>query len=236
MTVEQQAHEPDSHAPDRNLALELARVTEAAAMAAARWVGRGRQERGGRRRRERDADADQLGVDARRRGHRRGREGSRADAVQRRGGGRRHRPGLRRRGRPDRRHPAVRQRHAERDLGAGGGRPRLDVRPVRGVLHVQAGHRPGGGRHGGPRRTARRQRPGRGQGQGLLAAGRDRGHPGPSPARRADLRGPGQRRADPPDHRRRRGRRHHGRARGHRHRPDARRRAGRRRASSPRAR
>jgi fructose-1,6-bisphosphatase II len=33
--------EPDRHAPDRNLALELARVTEAGAMAAARWVGRG---------------------------------------------------------------------------------------------------------------------------------------------------------------------------------------------------
>jgi fructose-1,6-bisphosphatase II len=32
---------PARHAPDRNLALELARVTEAAAMAAARWVGRG---------------------------------------------------------------------------------------------------------------------------------------------------------------------------------------------------
>src|ERR1700709_2527994 len=30
---------PDS--PDRNLALELVRVTEAAALAAARWVGRG---------------------------------------------------------------------------------------------------------------------------------------------------------------------------------------------------
>ena len=28
-------------APDRNLALELARVTEAAALAAGRWVGRG---------------------------------------------------------------------------------------------------------------------------------------------------------------------------------------------------
>ena len=33
--------EPGSHAPNRNLALELVRVTEAAAMAAARWVGRG---------------------------------------------------------------------------------------------------------------------------------------------------------------------------------------------------
>src|ERR1700749_2364172 len=33
--------EPGQHAPDRNLALELARVTEAASMAGARWVGRG---------------------------------------------------------------------------------------------------------------------------------------------------------------------------------------------------
>src|SRR6266480_5106436 len=32
---------PPGQAPDRNLALELARVTEAGAMAAARWVGRG---------------------------------------------------------------------------------------------------------------------------------------------------------------------------------------------------
>jgi fructose-1,6-bisphosphatase II len=40
-------------APDRNLALELARVTEAAAMAAGRWVGRGEKE-----------SADQAAVDA----------------------------------------------------------------------------------------------------------------------------------------------------------------------------
>jgi fructose-1,6-bisphosphatase II len=33
-----------SHAPDRNLALELVRVTEAAAMAASRWMGRGDKE------------------------------------------------------------------------------------------------------------------------------------------------------------------------------------------------
>ena len=33
--------ETEADAPDRNLALELVRVTEAAAMAAARWVGRG---------------------------------------------------------------------------------------------------------------------------------------------------------------------------------------------------
>src|SRR5437773_4877891 len=40
-------------APDRNLALELVRVTEAAAMAAARWIGRGDKE-----------SADQAAVDA----------------------------------------------------------------------------------------------------------------------------------------------------------------------------
>src|ERR671923_2306041 len=39
--------------PDRNLALELVRVTEAAALAAARWVGRGEKE-----------SADQAAVDA----------------------------------------------------------------------------------------------------------------------------------------------------------------------------
>jgi fructose-1,6-bisphosphatase II len=43
----------DSRAPDRNLALELVRVTEAAAMAAARWIGRGDKE-----------SADQAAVDA----------------------------------------------------------------------------------------------------------------------------------------------------------------------------
>src|SRR4029077_18395290 len=32
---------PPRQAPDRNLAMELVRVTEAGAMAAARWVGRG---------------------------------------------------------------------------------------------------------------------------------------------------------------------------------------------------
>src|SRR5688572_17728388 len=40
-------------APDRNLALELVRVTESAAMAAAAWVGRGQKEK-----------ADQAAVDA----------------------------------------------------------------------------------------------------------------------------------------------------------------------------
>src|SRR5918996_5266214 len=43
----------ESTRPDRNLALELVRVTEAAALAAARWVGRGDKEQ-----------ADQAAVDA----------------------------------------------------------------------------------------------------------------------------------------------------------------------------
>ena len=45
-----------SEAPDRNLALELCRVTEAAAMAAGRWVGRGDKN-----------GADKAAVDAMRR-------------------------------------------------------------------------------------------------------------------------------------------------------------------------
>ena len=81
--------EPETQAPDRNLAMELVRVTEAAALAAGRWIGRG----------DKNA-ADGAAVDAMRlvlnsvvdggrRRHRRGREGRSADAVQRRGDRRR---------------------------------------------------------------------------------------------------------------------------------------------------
>src|SRR5213078_1187952 len=45
--------EPSARAPDRNLALELVRVTEAAALAAGRWIGRGEKE-----------SADKAAVDA----------------------------------------------------------------------------------------------------------------------------------------------------------------------------
>jgi fructose-1,6-bisphosphatase II len=45
-------HSPSGNVPDRNLALELARVTEAAAMGAGRWIGRGEKE-----------SADQAAVD-----------------------------------------------------------------------------------------------------------------------------------------------------------------------------
>ncbi len=44
---------PERTAPDRNIAMELVRVTEAGAMAAARWIGRGEKE-----------SADQAAVDA----------------------------------------------------------------------------------------------------------------------------------------------------------------------------
>ena len=41
MTTQTSSQERRPEEPDRNLALELVRVTEAAAMAAGRWVGRG---------------------------------------------------------------------------------------------------------------------------------------------------------------------------------------------------
>ncbi|MGH3973064.1 MAG: fructose-bisphosphatase class II, partial [Pseudonocardiaceae bacterium] len=40
-TLSTPRHNPQREEPDRNLAMELVRVTEAAAMAAGRWVGRG---------------------------------------------------------------------------------------------------------------------------------------------------------------------------------------------------
>ncbi len=51
--VNEPVPQPPAGAPDRNLALELVRVTEAAALAAARWVGRGDK-----------ISADQAAVDA----------------------------------------------------------------------------------------------------------------------------------------------------------------------------
>ena len=78
-------------APDRNLALELVRVTEAAAMAAGRWVGRGDKNGGDGAAVDAMRTPDRHRLHARRGGHRRGREGRGADALQRRGG-RRRRP------------------------------------------------------------------------------------------------------------------------------------------------
>ncbi len=80
------AAERRREAPDRNLAMELVRVTEAGGDGR-RALGRPRrQERRRRRRGRRHAPAHRHRVDARRGRDRRGREGRRADAVQRRGG------------------------------------------------------------------------------------------------------------------------------------------------------
>ncbi len=53
MAVTDEEHVGDVVTPDRNLAMELVRVTEAAALGAGRWTGRGAKE-----------DADQAAVDA----------------------------------------------------------------------------------------------------------------------------------------------------------------------------
>ena len=93
-------------APDRNLAMELVRTTEAAAMAASRWMGRGDK-----------LGADGAAVEAmrvvlssvpdgRHRRHRRGREGQRPHALQRGADRRRVTPADRHRRRPHRRDDA----------------------------------------------------------------------------------------------------------------------------------
>ena len=214
--------QPERQAPDRNLALELARVTEAGAMAAARWVGRGDKN-----------GADAAAVEAMRalintvsmRGVVVIGEGEKDNAPMLYNGeqvGRRHRPGVRRRGGPDRRHPADGQRHAERDLGARG-RARGSMYDPSAVFYmdklvtgpaaadvvdieapVAAQHRRGG------------------EGQGLLAGRTSPWSSSTGPGTRAHPRDPGGRRADQAHHRRRRRRRDHGRPRGHRRRPAAR--------------
>ena len=81
--------DPARTPPDRNLALELVRVTEAAAMGAVALDRSRRQDRRRPGRRRPDAPDGQLGLDAGRRRDRRGREGRGADALQRRGDRRR---------------------------------------------------------------------------------------------------------------------------------------------------
>ena len=139
-------HGANPQAPDRNLAMELVRVTEAAAMAARRWMGRGDKE-----------GADGAAVEAmrivlpdRRHGRRgrdrRGREGPRADAVQRRAHRRRHAAASRHRRRPHRRdhpHRARPRRGPGRDRRVRAGH-HVQPGPVR--LHGEAGRGAQGGR------------------------------------------------------------------------------------------
>ena len=186
---DQTTRTPYYQASDRNLALELVRVTEAAAIASSRWMGRGKKN---------EADDAAVGSDAARlrhdrdrrdRGHRRGRDGRGADALYRREGRtRRAADGHRRRS--ARGHDADRERRPERDhhRGAGG----VGQLPARaGHLHGEAGGRAGpAGGHPRPRCADRRRiaRPGAGQ------AARDRRigdvHARPGAARGTDRQGP----------------------------------------------
>ena len=130
--------------PDRNLAMELVRVTEAAALAAGRWVGRG----------DKNA-ADAAAVDAMRLmidsvsmdgvvviG-----EGEKDDAPMLFNGeqvGVGQWPADRRRGRPGRRHHAHERRPAQRAGGHRARATRRDVLPGSRALHGQDRHRSGG--------------------------------------------------------------------------------------------
>ena len=140
-----------------------------------RPLGGSRRQGGrGRRRCRRDAPTRLLGVDAWCRRDRRGREGRSADALQRRGGRQRAGPGLRLRRRPRRRNHVDGQGHAERHLGAGGGRARRDVRPLSGVLHGQDRRRTGRRRRDRHRRPSVGEPPQGGQGEEVLDIRSDR--------------------------------------------------------------
>ena len=143
-------------APDRNLALELVRVTEAAALAASGWVGRGEKEK-----------ADGAAVDAMRLVLDTVRmngvvvigEGEKDEAPMLFNGeevGDGSGPAGRRRRRPARGHAADRARPAERDRRDRRRRARDDVRPGRGLLH---GQDRGRARRRRMRSTSTRRRP-----------------------------------------------------------------------------
>ena len=131
----------DDMPPDRNLALELVRVTEAAALQAARLRRHGRQGGGRPGRRGRHARRAAHDPHGRRRRDRRGREGRGADARQRRGRRRRHAAARRHRRRPARGHAAGRPGPPERAVGDRAVRARHDVRPRPGLLHGEDGRR-----------------------------------------------------------------------------------------------
>ena len=152
--------------PERNLGLDLVRVTETAAMAAARWVGRGDKE-----------GVDRAAVDAMR-AHLstldldgvvvigEGEKDNAPDALQRGAGRSADRPRGGRRRRPGRRHPSHRR---GRPRGAGGARrfgAGDDVRPRQAGVHGQdRGRRRGCGDHR-PRCPRRVQPAPGGQGAG----------------------------------------------------------------------
>ena len=108
----------------------------------------------------------------------------------------------------------------------------LDVRPVRGVLHGEAGHRARGRRRRRHPLAGRREHPPGRQGQGHARRTTSPSCCSTGPATRTWSRRSGDRRAHQVHPRRRRRRRDHGRPPRHRHRPAARHRRHARRASS----
>ena len=156
--------------PDRNLALELVRVTEAAAMGAGRWIGRGDK-----------IAADQAAVDAMRAmldtvtmdgvvviG-----EGEKDEAPMLYNGervGEGARPRGRRGRRPARGHAPDGARAAERDRRDRGRRARLDVLPGRGRLHGEDRRRRGCDRRRRHQRDAHREREGGREGERTSSA------------------------------------------------------------------
>ena len=170
---------------DRNLALELVRVTEAAAMAAGRWVGRGDKN-----------GADDVAVNAMRfmistigmNGTVVIGEGEKDNAPMLYNG---EQVG-------DGTGPecdvavdpidgtTLTAKGMSNAISVLAVAPRgVDVRPVRGLLHEEAGHRARGGRRGRHPLPRRREHPPGGQGQGLQARRRHRRPARPAPPRRA---------------------------------------------------
>ena len=192
---------------ERVLSLEIVRVTERAAVSAARLArsrqGQGFGSGGGRR----HAARTQQAADRRHGGDRRGRDGRGADAVHRRAGRHQERLQGRYRGRSAGRHDAVREEHAGRDRDAGDGRCR-HAAACAGLLHGQDRDRPGlsQGDHRS-RCVAGREHHQSRQGQGREAFRYHRDPARPAAACRHHRRGPQDRRGSQPDFRRRRRRR-----------------------------
>ena len=171
---------------DRNLALEGVRITEAAALASARLMGRGDRHAADQAATEAMRGAfDDLDVE-RRGGDRGGGEGRGPDALRRgaRRPGRRRRPGGRDRRRPARGHEALRHRRRQRHQRHRHGAEGLAAAGAR-HLHGEDRGRPGRPRRGGPDPAGRRQPARRGRRPRQVRRGPDRGDPRPAPARAA---------------------------------------------------
>ena len=184
----------DAHTPqpgdvtDRNLALELVRVTEAAALAASRWIGLGKKNEADGAAVEAMRRAFDHGRHRRHRGDRRGRDGRGADAVYRREGRRRRTADGHRR-RSAGRHHAHLQGRPQRARRRGAGRARQLPARAR-HLHGQDRHRRRPARWRGRSRCAGRQEPARTRArEEMRGVGPDGLHPRPRPPQGADRQG-----------------------------------------------